>query len=473
MSGCTEPSGPAPELIIDWSNAVLQPGQSTQLGVTLRQGGLTYRTLAPAPSGWPTGVSVSWLSSNGNVASVGPDGTVTGVAPGRATITSTVEGQSVATVVDVRHPSAPTTVYSRVSLGNASACALTQSGEVVCWGSNWLGALGTGAATPFSGTLAPTPLNLPGSFVDVAVGGDHACAVTAAREVYCWGSNLYGERGSGDPNPTGVPTKVQSLANVSSIGAGAALTCALTTDGTAFCWGRLGTTLTSTPKAITGRQFTSIAVGGSHACGLVQDGSAYCWGASGSYELGTGGSGDGQTPQLVAGSLKFTQLTAGVAHTCGITTSGEAYCWGTGTFGRLGTGSETSVDVPTRVNTSVSFTSISAGSFHTCAVTVDESAYCWGRNFFAELGDSMSYDPSGTATDLIETSPVRVTSEIGFQSISASGIGHFTCALSVGGAAFCWGRNSSGELGMGRRELLPGTLLYVATNPRPVVDPVR
>jgi alpha-tubulin suppressor-like RCC1 family protein len=298
-------------------------------------------------------------------------------------------------------------------------------------------------------------------------------APSARRDVYCWESNLHGERGFGDGGAVGTATKVQGIANAASIDAGQSLTCALTTSGTTYCWGLLGTAATAAPTSISAPSFTSIAVGGAHACGLTSDGTAYCWGAPGSDQVGTGGRGDGRTAAPVITTAKFTQLTAGAAHTCGVTSSGTAYCWGTGGFGRLGTGSEAAMSVPTPVNTSVAFASISAGDFHTCALTADGAAYCWGRNPFGELGDSTAYNPNGTAAELTRASPVHVTSSIVFRSISASGVGHHTCAVSVAGLVVCWGRNNSGELGMGRRQLLAGTTLYVSTTAQSVVDPIR
>jgi len=39
------------------------------------------------------------------------------------------------------------------------------------------------------------------SFAAVSAGGIHTCGVTAARDAYCWGHNLYGELGVDQPRP--------------------------------------------------------------------------------------------------------------------------------------------------------------------------------------------------------------------------------------------------------------------------------
>lgn len=84
------------------------------------------------------------------------------------------------------------------------------------------------------------------------------------------------------------------------------------------------------------------------------------------------------------------------------------------------------------------FSSIVAGGEHFCVVTEHGAAYCWGRNSNGELGD-------GTTSP--RNAPVRVSGDIPFDSVTA-GEAH-SCALTRAGAAYCWGRNDSGQLGDG------------------------
>lgn len=76
---------------------------------------------------------------------------------------------------------------TRVRVGPQRACALYDDGRVSCWGFETNGLLGRGSDPDCFGTLGPAPVaGLPPA-VDVAFNDSATCAVTAQREVYCWG----------------------------------------------------------------------------------------------------------------------------------------------------------------------------------------------------------------------------------------------------------------------------------------------
>ena len=292
-------------------------------------------------------------------------------------------------------------------------------------------------------TRAGIPVNLAA----VSTGSQHWCGMAAPAEVLCWGSNEYAQLGR-DGSWSSIPLPVLGSAGLTSIVAGHRETCALTATGAAYCWGlnawgELGDGTTSgrgRPTAVAGGlRFTLLALGDTHTCGVTPDNKTYCWGWNVFGALGDGTTTDRHRPNPVAGDLAFTTVTGGNWYTCGLTVAGAAYCWGINAFGGLGDGTVGTRWAPVRVAGGHTFVSINAGSYHTCALTADGDAYCWGQNVYGQLGD-------GTTNNRLV--PVRVLSPWGFSSIDVGDA--FTCALRKhDGAAFCWGGNQDGRLGIG------------------------
>jgi len=249
-----------------------------------------------------------------------------------------------------------------------------------------------------------------------------------------------------------------------SVTTGGAHTCGLSTSGAAYCWGRgesgqLGIASPPTlcpidgqtypcslvPVAVQGGlTFTRLDAGGEHVCGLTGTGTAYCWGRNNAGQLGDNSTINRFTPVPVAGGLTFASVAAGAFHTCGVTAVGSAHCWGANDRGQLGDGTTAPRSVPGAVTGGHSFLMITAGGFssgHTCALTGSGAAYCWGDNGAGQLG-------IGTADVAAHPAPAPVSGGIAFGSLSA-GLGSHTCGLTPAGNAYCWGENVFGALGDG------------------------
>lgn len=84
------------------------------------------------------------------------------------------------------------------------------------------------------------------------------------------------------------------------------------------------------------------------------------------------------------------------------------------------------------------FATLDAGESQACALTSGGAAYCWGINSMGQLGDS-------TASPSAVPVAVHMPSATTFSQVTA---GRFhNCALTSAGQAWCWGSNSDGRLG--------------------------
>lgn len=184
-----------------------------------------------------------------------------------------------------------------------------------------------------------------------------------------------------------------------------------------------------------------LAAGGSHTCVIADDGNTYCWGSNTYRQLGDGTQIDRDGPvRVTALSVQPTAIAAGWNHNCVITPASGAQCWGLNQFGQLGNGNTNETDVAVDViGLSSGVAAITGGRRHGCAVTQSGKAKCWGANDYGQLG---------TGDTTASSIPVTVS---GLDSgvVAIAGGDFSTCAILSGGALKCWGRNESGQLGIG------------------------
>lgn len=108
----------------------------------------------------------------------------------------------------------PETVFTRLAVGNAHACALRDDGSVTCWGQNFQGQLGSGSV----GGSSFSPVDVPGlsDVVELASGDRHTCALIEGGAVRCWGQGNLGQLGNADNGTadSGTPLQVTGLSGV-------------------------------------------------------------------------------------------------------------------------------------------------------------------------------------------------------------------------------------------------------------------
>jgi len=354
-----------------------------------------------------------------------------------------------------------------VAAGLYHACAITAAGGVKCWGDNSVGQLGIGTN---AWTVHPTDVTgLASGVVALAAGSYHTCALTTAGAMKCWGSNGAGQLGDDSTTTRYAPAPVSGLASgVTAIAAHYAHTCAVVA-GAVKCWGnnehgQLGdgtTTNQRVPVNVSGLTSgaTAVAAGAGHSCALV-GGNALCWGWNVVGQLGDGSTTDHPTPAAVsslpAGSVA---IDAGDFHTCAVTAAGAMKCWGDGTSGQLGDNDTQSRTLPIDVSgLSSGVAAISLGDSHSCARTSAGAAKCWGNGTWGRLGDNTG------ATRLVPTDVLGLSS--GVTGIAA-GYAH-SCAV-AGGELWCWGYDEYGQVGDGTAVYQTAPVDVLAPNAAPVI----
>lgn len=327
--------------------------------------------------------------------------------------------------------------FAQAAVGARHGCALAPDGSAYCWGSNSYGELGTGSRDAMPG---PTPVAGGHVFRSVSPGLSFTCGTTTGDAAYCWGSNSYGKLGTGSFPDAHVPAPVAGGIAFRSVSAGVDHACGVSTRDAAYCWGynpdgRLGSTefRQGTPTPVSGGlAFRSVSAGARHTCAVTPGGEAYCWGDNATGQLGSGSTTSSSTPVAVAGGRLFRSVHAGATHTCALDTEGAAWCWGNNLLGELGTGTyqegNTPVTTPAAVSGGLKLTSLAVGARHTCGLAEDGAAWCWGDNLQGQLGTGGT---SGSAV------PVRVAGGLVFRGIAAGGAR--SCGTTTDERLYCWG----------------------------------
>ena len=341
-----------------------------------------------------------------------------------------------------------------ISVGEYHICYITDQHRVKCLGRGTYGALGGGFFGDSSTPVDVTINNLNGDpEIITAVhasesidGAATSCALTQNGEVYCWGNNWCGAVGDGtytDRNTAvkvqGLTTKIVSLANSSYY-----QSCALDEHGDIYCWGDCGWSGAGTTASLAAEDsFISLSAGGDACggcdvlfCGLRSNGQAACMGAD--YYQGITSEGTSLTePTDVNFPEPVRAVVTGGDSLCAIGFSGKGYCQGESKYGEVGNGiAPRNVEAPTPIKTEENFTKIFALSNGVCGVN-GTALRCWGKsnNNFSDRNES-TYEP---VTILDHGSDI----------VKMSGTTSHWCTLLLNGDVYCWGSNSLGRVGAG------------------------
>lgn len=322
-----------------------------------------------------------------------------------------------------------------VYLGYTSSAALTDNGDLYCWGFNEYGQVGNGTKE-----IQSKPVKILENVVSVALEDNYSAAVTSNGDLYCWGANYCGQIGDGTKEDRTRPVKV--LEDVASVALENSCSAAVTNTGDLYLWGwnldgniGNGTEEDKSRPVKVLENVKSVALGYFQSAAVTHNGDLYCWGKNDYGQIGDGTEKNRNRPVKVLENVASMDLS--YTRTAAITVNGDLYCWGKNSYGSLGDGTEEHRNRPVKVLEEVQ--SVVLGSDYSAAVAINGDLYCWGED---------SWDRLGNGTEGNQNRPMKILERV--QSV-ALGSGH-GAAVTSNGDLYCWGWNESGQVGNGTVE---------------------
>ena len=355
--------------------------------------------------------------------------------------------------------------------GRAHFCGLTRSGAVLCWGDNAAGQLGLGhtdAVGDDTDDRLDRAVELGARAIAVQTGGARSCAVLEDGSVRCWGA-VGRDRLGDEPADFPLPAVALGGGEVRELAAGLANDCALLDGGVVRCWGQgyagvLGQGNTDTvlptddapaPIVPLGNAVPEhIACGVTTCCAASHD-DVLCWGTG---ALGVGvdamtaiGDQLGEMPPMPVQDTLITQTDAiavGMS-ACRLAPDGEVRCWGANQAGQLGTGATAEVrggfdDAPVSLPVASDTLEVVMGLAHLCARSTVGEVRCLGTGYQGANGAGTG---SGVGDEPGETPPAPLP--LAAPALLLGAANYATCAWLDTHELWCWGENSSGQLGQG------------------------
>lgn len=241
---------------------------------------------------------------------------------------------------------------SSVLLGYESSMALTENGDLYCWGHNHVGQVGNGSEAE----IQTEPVKVMENVSSAAASLDsyHRAALTENGDLYCWGYNNYGQVGNGEINQQ-QSTPVKVMENVLSVSLGSRHTAAITEDGSLYCWGdnqhrQIGSGSEENTQADPVKVMenaASVSLEDSSSAAVNQSGDLYCWGYNYYGQVGNDTTQTQPIPVKVMENVSSVSL--GDERSTAITKTGALYSWGYNKHGVVGNGSDANQHTPIKI----------------------------------------------------------------------------------------------------------------------------
>ena len=244
--------------------------------------------------------------------------------------------------------------------------------------------------------------------VSIGCGWLHCCAVLESGKAVAFGSNDFGQLGTGDEKKSKEPVLCAlnydyDDIRLTAVACGSYFTCTLDDKGELYTWGRYQASNSPTKFSetwtngyakrgevgIRGQKISHVAAGEAHTLVYSKDsGKLFSWGYNEQWQLGWGQNETDhqgqQKPKAITlpPALKqpLKSLSCGGQHTAVVDANGKLYAWGSNYEGQIGHVVRNCFGAPEPVSSMEHETcsAVHCGRYATLAITENGNAFFWG-----------------------------------------------------------------------------------------------
>jgi uncharacterized repeat protein (TIGR02543 family) len=309
------------------------------------------------------------------------------------------------------------------------SAAISSSGRVFTWGRNDSSQLGNQDPNKANKSI-PTEitssfnLNSADKIISLSLGWDHSAAISSSGRVFTWGSNYFGQSGNGYSINRAVPTEITNQFilpigdKIVATSLGAYHSSAISSSGRVFTWGlnkygELGDSTTTnkltpieiTPrfKLETGDKIFVMHLSTVSSFAISSTGRVFSWGFNPVGGLGDGTSLDKKVPTEITPRFnlntndKIISISSSGDNTSALSSTGRVFTWGLNKYGEMGDNTNIGKSTPTeitfrfdKVAATEKIISIANGYYHSSAISSTGRIFMWGRNDIGQLGFPVS-----------------------------------------------------------------------------------
>ena len=371
-----------------------------------------------------------------------------------------------------------------VSAGEQHSLALTEYGDLYCWGRNFEGQLGVGSRANSNVPLLVQSLRSE-RVVSIDCGSYHNICVTDSGKCYVWGKlHRFAEKGTIESQYFGgfnggqeIDGRIQEMID-NSMKVYLAGNLNITDEQITNQFGNFISYMQTTPllvEPLLQCKIEQVAAGYSFSIAITNNGEVYSWGYNEKGQCGVGHRFNIEFPKKIEylNNVFIKQGSCGYEHTALVDNLGYVWTFGLGVFGALGHGDLHDQLIPKRIesllNLNVKIVQVSCGSYYTTGRTEEGNVYSWGHGEYNQQGGTTNYldwqsGVGGKERNLFHSNPRLLQGFQSDQKITQIACGHLhSVVILQNSQVYSFGWGTSGSLGHGDRryQLVPKQVLAI------------